>query len=622
MSRVLLIEPNYKNKYIPANLMKLAWYFRFVRGDDVRFQKGDLKLFGAQLLLEKFFALNCDDCIGLWKFSMPTDDDEAKKLFGRHEKKLLDFIRTGNFKLLVETIPNLRGRFFYEEFLRALNRRFKREDFPRIFDTICVNSLFTFYFDKTVDTINYAKKFLARDGKIFVGGVAATLVPKFFEEATGIPPHRGLLDKANDLGKDDDVIIDTLPLDYSILEEIDYTYPAADAYLTYTTRGCIRKCSFCAVSTLEPEYKDHVKIFDNLRTTDDLFGAKRNLLLMDNNVLASAKFDEIIDEIKACGFAKGATYLPPDEYAVAMKNLRAGFNDRAYIRKIIRLYEALDKKLPDALKGELYLKREENFLLSVPSATKEKIFELDEFVRPLFEKYFRRQKLARYVDFNQGLDARLIDEHKISRLAELNLHPARIAFDHLEQRDIYERAIRLAAKHGIRDLSNYLLYNFLDTPEDLYTRLKINVDLCEELDVAIYSFPMRYCPIFDPKYFRDRSFIGKHWNKKFIRAIQAITNATGGKIGRGRQFFEKAFGKNLDEFRELLRMPETFIIYRHKYEENLTKLWREKFLSLDADERAELEEIIAANEFSDEKVSAATHEKVRDILKLYQVKRH
>lgn len=37
--KVLLIEPNYKNKYPPMGLMKLATYYRMV-GDDVRFLKG------------------------------------------------------------------------------------------------------------------------------------------------------------------------------------------------------------------------------------------------------------------------------------------------------------------------------------------------------------------------------------------------------------------------------------------------------------------------------------------------------------------------------------------------------------------------------------------------------
>ena len=252
--------------------------------------------------------------------------------------------------------------------------------------------------------------------------------------------------------------------------------------------------------------------------------------------------------------------------------------------------------------------------MSAASATAEKIFAAENFVRPLFEKYFKRKHLVRYVDFNQGLDARLLDEHKMSLLAELNLHPMRIAFDHIEQRDVYERAIRLAAKFGVRDLSNYLLYNFLDTPEDFYNRLRINIDLCEELDVAIYSFPMKYCPIDDPKFFANRDYVGRHWNKKFIRAIQAIINATKGKVGRGRDFFEKAFGKNLDEFRELLYMPETLIIYRMRYEDNLAEDWREKFSALDDGERTVAEKFIAANKFT---ASA----RIRELLNFYRLRR-
>lgn len=610
--RVLLIEPNYKNKYPPQNLMKLATYFRSCCGDDVRFFKGNLKQFAAQLLLEEFFNGEVDNR----NLFAPTENLAAQK-FWRYENDLLKFIMTGKNSWL-ESIAD--EDFYYEDVLRKLHSRFKAEDFPT-FDIICVNSLFTFFFDETVDTINYAKKFLARNGKIFVGGVAATLLPKYFEQATGIKPHIGLLDKPADLDKADEIIIDTLPPDYSILDEISYEYPAANAYITYTTRGCIRKCRFCAVSKLEPEYKDHVEILEQLRKIDARFGAKRNLLLMDNNVLASCKFDEIIDEIKACGFAKGATYLPPDEYAITLKNLRENFNHRACLRKIIALYDALEKKLPEELAGNFYTLRAENFLLSTSTATAEKIFELDQFVRPLYEKYFKRNRLTRYVDFNQGLDARLLDEHKMARLAELNLRPMRIAFDHIEESEIYARAIRLAAKYEVRNLSNYLLYNFLDTPDDFYNRLKINIELCEELDVAIYSFPMKYCPIDDPKYFSNRDYIGRHWNRKFIRAIQAIINATQGKVGRGREFFEKAFGKNLAEFRELLYMPETFIIYRKKYEDNLAATWREKFLSLDAKDRIAAEKFIEQNKFSPEDLAQVSSKNIREVLEFYQVRR-
>lgn len=93
----------------------------------------------------------------------------------------------------------------------------------------------------------------------------------------------------------------------------------------------------------------------------------------------------------------------------------------------------------------------------------------------------------------------------------------------------------------------------------------------EELNVSIYSFPMKYHPIRhdkngDADYSHNRDFIGKYWNRKYIRAIQAILNSTKGKISKGKTFFYKAFGKDEDQFLELLEMSETFILYRFFFE--------------------------------------------------------
>ena len=463
---------------------------------------------------------------------------------------------------------------------------------------------------------------MAKGGQIYVGGIAATLVPKEMQAEIGdaVKIHIGLLDKPGDLDKSDNVIIDTLPPDYSILEEIEYKYPARNSLFGYTTRGCIRHCDFCAVSTLEPQYKNYVDIKAQLQQIENLFGKKQNLLLMDNNVFASESFAQIVEDIKACGFGKGATYIEGDEYDLALKNLRAGFNDRAYIKKIILLYEELERRLPEVDAGKFYTAREENFLLNFISATKEKILEFDTTARPLFQKYFKHGKKFRYIDFNQGLDARLATEENMAQLAQLNIRPLRIAFDHYEQRGIYERAIRLAAKFQIRNMSNYVLYNFHDTPEEFYLRLRLNVDLCEELNVAIYSFPMKYHPIREPEYFRNRDYLGEHWNKKFIRAIQAVLNSTKGKIGRGRSFFEAAFGKNLDEFKDLLWMPEAMIIYRLKHEK-LAAEWLKDFHALKDFELDAAKKIIAQNKFSDADISQAESEIVRQFLKYYQITR-
>lgn len=72
----------------------------------------------------------------------------------------------------------------------------------------------------------------------------------------------------------------------------------------------------------------------------------------------------------------------------------------------------------------------------------------------------------------------------------------------------------------------------------------------------------------------------------------------------------------------MLYMPETFIIYRMKYEDNLREDWREKFLALDADERLAAEQIIAANKFSDSDIAAASSEKFRALLRFYRIRRN
>ena len=92
------------------------------------------------------------------------------------------------------------------------------------------------------------------------------------------------------------------------------------------TRGCPRNCAFCAVKTLEPQYKNYVGMKHQIEYVDEHFGAQKDLLLMDNNVFVSKCFDQIIDEIKECGFGKGATYMLPNEYEFVLKNLWDEYN--------------------------------------------------------------------------------------------------------------------------------------------------------------------------------------------------------------------------------------------------------------------------------------------------------
>jgi len=605
--KILLVEPNYKNKYPPMGLMKLATYFKD-SGDDVRFFKGNL--------LDFVLDLDLDDL--LKSLSQVNSSINWRK----YKQILVKYFRLGHMNILDDEEVFTEDIIVYE-MIRTARRNFKAEDYfsnPR-FDFVGITTLFTFYFDITVDTINFAKRLCKDEKNVMVGGIMASLIPDKVYAATGIHPFVGQLNKPGNIDEGDTRIIDRLPLDYSILEEIDYKYPANNAYFAYMTRGCVNRCSFCAVPRLEPEYCDFISIKDQIRLASERFGEQKDLLLLDNNVLASKCFNQIIDEIHDCGFEKGAHYKQYNQYDVAIKNLRDNYNDRAYIRKCIGLYKDLMKRIPENKKGEFYLLLESHELLSVDTATKENIFAIHEIVKPLFEKmHSTARPKARIVDFNQGLDSRLITNENMRKLAEVCIRPLRIAFDHWELRDTYVAAIRMAADAGISELSNYLLYNYNDKPEELYYRLKLNAELCEELNVSIYSFPMKYHPIDNEDFFSNRDYIGKNWNRKFIRAVQAVLNSTKGCIGRGLDFFYEAFGIDEKRFWTIMWMPESFIIYRMKFKDNLAKKWEKAFWNLSEEKLVIVKKIVAENRFSHFDLTPFDDE-IRTVLEFYLIDR-
>jgi radical SAM superfamily enzyme YgiQ (UPF0313 family) len=119
------------------------------------------------------------------------------------------------------------------------------------------------------------------------------------------PPARALQLNVFDgdfYADDTDAPIEDLIPDYSILDQINYRYPVRDAYFAYASRGCIRKCHFCGVPKLEGAQRDATPLTALVRGVDHMYGSRRDLILMDNNVVASARFKEIIAEIRDLGF--------------------------------------------------------------------------------------------------------------------------------------------------------------------------------------------------------------------------------------------------------------------------------------------------------------------------------
>lgn len=612
---ILLIEPNYKNKYPPIGLMKIASYHRML-GDNVKFFKGDLK----DLVIDQLY----EECLDrLHKIDTSIQWQQKAffiKLFIKTGKKdHIDNIgidKSKYQKLVIECLLDFANTFKKKKYLEN----------PK-WDRIYVTTLFTFYWKITVETIHFVKHLVKNPKEIFIGGVLASLLHDELYRETGIKPHQGLLDKPGILDKGNKIIIDNLPLDYSILDEIEYDYPTQSAYFTFMTKGCTRKCAFCSVPILEPTYKPKIETYDKFQEIKEMYGEQQNLLLMDNNVLASPNFPEIIEEIKQMGFKKGATFIEPNQLEISIKNLSSNHNDKAYIKRTYRLLHEMLDRLKREPKQLFYDALDRFELMKFETTTKENLLLAHNEVKDIYEKYRNKAPKLRYVDFNQGTDARYVTDDLMRLMSEIPIRPLRIAFDYIGLKKQYTAAVELAAKYGIKELSNYILYNFQDKPEDLYNRLQINIDLCKALQIDIFSFPMKYIPLFgeDAKH---REYTGKHWNKKFIRAVQSILNVTKGIVTPATKndktsFFHKAFGKDLNEFFELLYMPETYIVYRSVFEVELgyTNIWKDEFNNmLNVAEKEEAKAIIETNDFRYiEEVT--TNEKVRHFLRHYQINR-
>lgn len=404
-------------------------------------------------------------------------------------------------------------------------------------DRIYITTLFSFEYPKIAQTIDFALKVAnGQSDKVFVGGIAASLMhSRFLTERRwqGVRFIKGLLAEApavalqlDEFSEElyaDDVhgrpIEDLVP-DYDILSQVSYQYPVRDAYFAYTSRGCIRKCHFCGVPKLEGGQRDTESLTDLVRAIDQHYGPKKDLILMDNNVVASPRFKEIIAEIRDLGFTPGA------------KLQREGM----------------------------------------------------------------RIAVQRRVDFNQGVDARILckDPMYLRQLATICLKPLRIAFDHLGVRKPYEQAVRYAADVGLTELSNYMLYNFHDGPADLFERMRLNVTLNEELGVRIWSFPMRYQPTDRP----DRGHIGEKWSRYQLRSMQIVLQATHGIVSGEPEFFKRAFGDTFDDYERILMMPHDFIFNREWYERSDPKHrlceYRSEIAKLDGYERAELLQLLSS----------------------------
>lgn len=320
------------------------------------------------------------------------------------------------------------------------------------FDEIWISTLFTFEIPEAVRLVQDAKKTGAR---VVVGGIAASLMPEPFKRAGAIV-RTGLIREAER----------EIP-DYSLLPD------PPEIVISHTSRGCVRKCGFCMVKNLEPEYKNRPD------WPRDIPAGAKKIIFFDNNWLAKP-----IEAIRA---------------------------DVAEIKKL-------------------------------------------------------QARGLRKIDFNQALDCRLLTDELADLIAELPHDPIRFAFDGLHEDGYFQRAIERIAKRKRQTIVSDVLYNFTDSPEDFYYRIREIAKLEEKFKCHIVAFPMRYQPILsaDP----NREYTGPKWTPRERAAVQRIASKHSG--GRGTFSFtggperspiaelEYWLGKTPEDFRRLLNYPKVY----------------------------------------------------------------
>lgn len=127
-----------------------------------------------------------------------------------------------------------------------------------------------------------------------------------------------------------------------------------------------------------------------------------------------------------------------------------------------------------------------------------------------FNSVIDKLKPLKGVDFNQGLDARLMTRERADRLAELDLYAVRLSWDYTGMEREFMIAFRKLRDAGIptKIIRVYCLIGFNDTPEDALYRLETVRAL------GVRPSPMRYQPL---DALKRNSFVGPAWTERELR---------------------------------------------------------------------------------------------------------
>jgi hypothetical protein len=128
--------------------------------------------------------------------------------------------------------------------------------------------------------------------------------------------------------------------------------------------------------------------------------------------------------------------------------------------------------------------------------------------------------LDKEVDFNQGIEARLITAEVVKYITKMKISYIRLAYDKPEERKYVEKAIKLLGENGVdkRNIFVYTLFNFNESPDDFFFRVR------EIINWGATCYPMRFQPI----YALDKdAYISPKWNFKLLERVAAARRIFG-----------------------------------------------------------------------------------------------
>jgi len=130
------------------------------------------------------------------------------------------------------------------------------------------------------------------------------------------------------------------------------------------------------------------------------------------------------------------------------------------------------------------------------------------------------KELELEVDFNQGLDARLMTTEIAMKLRQLKIKFIRLAYDTKEIREDLKHCIDLLKTIGFsgKRIIVYCLHNFSDSPDDFLDRIR---DL---LEWNVAAYPMRYEPL-EPRL--KNTFVSSNWTAEELDMIAKARRVIG-----------------------------------------------------------------------------------------------